>query len=95
MTSIYEIKPDVVLKKSPGTYNYTAPEVMELKPHGLPIDVYSFGMTMYHMFSYERPFDDMDPMQIQQFVCSGKVAQRCLTRSGLRSGTSSRAGWGS
>ncbi|ELP87812.1 proto-oncogene tyrosine protein kinase FER, putative [Entamoeba invadens IP1] len=71
LTTIFKLKKGELIKKSPGTYQYMAPEVMEMKEHGLPIDVFSFGMTMYHMFTNEIPYKDLSNAQIQQKVCSG------------------------
>ncbi|KAL7716606.1 Ephrin type-A receptor 4A [Entamoeba marina] len=71
MTTICKLKRGELIKKSPGTYQYMAPEVMELKEHGLPIDVFSFGMTMYHIFTGEIPYKEMSNPQIQQFVVGG------------------------
>ncbi|BFU20964.1 protein kinase putative [Entamoeba histolytica] len=72
LTTIYKLKKGELIKKSPGTYQYMAPEVMELKEHGLPIDVFSFGMTMYHIFTNEIPYGDLSNAQIQQKVVSGE-----------------------
>ena len=81
------------LKRSPGTYAYMAPEVMECKPHGLPIDVFSFAMTLYHIFSYETPYGTMSNFEVQEFVCAGKVRPRPpLTPSASRCSTSSPPG---
>ncbi|KAL7714411.1 Ephrin type-A receptor 4A [Entamoeba marina] len=71
MTTIYKLQPNEFITKSPGTYQYMAPEVMELKDHGLPTDVYSFGMTMYHIFTNEIPYKNFSNSQIQQHVCNG------------------------
>lgn len=72
LTTIYKLKEGEQITKSPGTYQYMAPEVMELKPHGLPIDVFSFGMTMYHIFTNEMPYGELSNAQIQQRVVSGE-----------------------
>ncbi|KAL7715287.1 Ephrin type-A receptor 4A [Entamoeba marina] len=72
MTTVYQLKKGELIKKSPGTYEYMAPEVMEMKEHGLPIDTYSFGMTVYHIFNPVNPYKDMTGLQIQDFIISGK-----------------------
>ncbi|ELP90318.1 tyrosine protein kinase ITK/TSK, putative [Entamoeba invadens IP1] len=72
LTTTYRLKKGELIKKSPGTYQYMAPEVMEMKEHGLPIDVYSFAMTMYHIFTNEVPYKDLSNAQIQQKVCAGE-----------------------
>ncbi|ELP90162.1 tyrosine protein kinase ITK/TSK, putative [Entamoeba invadens IP1] len=72
LTTIFKLRKGEVLKKSPGTYQYMAPEVMEMREHGLPIDVYSFGMTMIHIFTNEVPYKDLSNAQIQQKVCAGE-----------------------
>ena len=72
LTTIYKLKKGELIKKSPGTYQYMAPEVMEMKEHGLPIDVYSFGMTLYHIFTGTMPFDGLSNPEIQTKVIAGE-----------------------
>jgi len=43
-----------------------------MKEHGLPIDVFSFAMTMYHIFTGEIPFKEFDNMQVQEQIKQGK-----------------------
>lgn len=41
-----------------GTYRYMAPEVFKHQSYGTKVDVWSFGMILYHMFG-EQPFEGM------------------------------------
>lgn len=40
-----------------GTIGYMAPEVMLGLPYGLSVDVYSFAMLMWYVFSLQKPID--------------------------------------
>ena len=72
MTTICRLKEGEKIKRSPGTYQYMAPEVMEIKEHDLKIDVFSFGMTMYHTFTGKMPYGEMSNSDVINFVTSGK-----------------------
>lgn len=42
-----------------GTYRYMAPEVFKHENYGCKVDVWSFGMILYHLF-VEPPFNEMN-----------------------------------
>ena len=84
LTTIYKLKKGELIKKSPGTINYMAPEVMIDLEHGLPIDVFSFGMTLYHMFTGEVPYDGLNEEDIKGKVVAGD--RPSLENKGLPNG---------
>jgi len=51
-----------------GTPQYMAPEVMQSKPQGLRVDLYSVGVVMWEVLTGTIPWKDMDVVQIIQKV---------------------------
>ena len=43
-----------------GTPSFVAPEILEKKNYGLPVDIWSMGITFYFMLSQCCPFDHVD-----------------------------------
>ena len=39
-----------------GTYRYMAPEVLRSEEYNHKVDIWSFGMVMYHMFENSPPY---------------------------------------
>ena len=59
-----------------GTYMYVSPETIRLDKSPLlnvsqPSDIYSFGMTLYHMRSLQAPFPGKTPAEVCQDVLDG------------------------
>ncbi|EKE37689.1 hypothetical protein ENUP19_0265G0048 [Entamoeba nuttalli] len=54
-----------------GTIEYMAPEVIEEQEYDAKVDVYSLGMTMYHIFNKKKPYGEMSLQEIKEFVLSG------------------------
>lgn len=46
-----------------GTYRWMAPEVLEHKPYNHKADVYSFGITIWEVFTGEVPYRGLTPLQ--------------------------------
>eukprot|EP00271_Cylindrocystis_brebissonii_P021928 TRINITY_DN816_c1_g5_i1.p1 TRINITY_DN816_c1_g5~~TRINITY_DN816_c1_g5_i1.p1 ORF type:complete len:761 (-),score=96.42 TRINITY_DN816_c1_g5_i1:1107-3389(-) len=46
-----------------GTYRWMAPEVLEHKPYGHKVDVYSFGITIWEVLTGEVPYAGLTPLQ--------------------------------
>eukprot|EP00568_Trieres_chinensis_P009063 CAMPEP_0183314746 /NCGR_PEP_ID=MMETSP0160_2-20130417/49439_1 /TAXON_ID=2839 ORGANISM="Odontella Sinensis, Strain Grunow 1884" /NCGR_SAMPLE_ID=MMETSP0160_2 /ASSEMBLY_ACC=CAM_ASM_000250 /LENGTH=93 /DNA_ID=CAMNT_0025480145 /DNA_START=1 /DNA_END=279 /DNA_ORIENTATION=- len=42
-----------------GTLRYMAPEVAKCKNYGLEVDVYSFGMLLWEICKWKKPFHKM------------------------------------
>ncbi|KAK4489132.1 hypothetical protein RD792_004926 [Penstemon davidsonii] len=52
-----------------GTYRWMAPEMIKEKHHTKKVDVYSFGIVFWEIFTSLTPFDDMTPEQAAFAVC--------------------------
>ncbi|CAN1334757.1 Serine/threonine/tyrosine-protein kinase HT1 [Linum perenne] len=57
-----------------GTYRWMAPEMIKEKHHTKKVDVYSFGIVMWELFTALTPFDNMTPEQAA-FAVSQKNAR--------------------
>lgn len=54
-----------------GSLRYMAPEVASGKPYNHKVDVYSFGMILWELVAYEKPFDGMNREQFYDRVVHG------------------------
>lgn len=54
-----------------GTYRYMAPEVIRSDPYSEECDSFSFGMTMWEVWTRERPFVNLSPLQTAYAIASG------------------------
>lgn len=52
-----------------GTYRWMAPEMIKEKHHTKKVDVYSYGIVLWELFTALIPFDDMTPEQAAFAVC--------------------------
>ncbi|KAL6559406.1 hypothetical protein OROGR_004523 [Orobanche gracilis] len=52
-----------------GTYRWMAPEMIGERQHTKKVDVYSFGIVLWELFTARKPFDDMTPEQAAFAVC--------------------------
>ena len=43
-----------------GTYRYMAPEVLKHEKYNYKVDIWSFGMVMYHIFEEKPPYIDSE-----------------------------------
>jgi len=58
-----------------GTPAFMAPEILDSKPYSKPADVYSFGITMYELWTEKTPYTSCGfskPWDIAHFVVEGK-----------------------
>ncbi|XP_062221116.1 uncharacterized protein LOC133920514 [Phragmites australis] len=51
------------LANDTGTFRWMAPEMMKHKSYGRKVDVYSFGLILWEMFSGSIPYEDLTPFQ--------------------------------
>ncbi len=67
-----------------GTISYIAPEILMRKPYNKAIDIWSFGVTIYHMLSGELPFCLKNPENMVNTIIqkdlnfSSKFTQKSL-----------------
>lgn len=52
-----------------GTYRWMAPEMIKEKHHTKKVDIYSFGIILWELFTALIPFDNMTPEQAAFAVC--------------------------
>ena len=55
-----------------GTPEYSSPEMLGRKGHGKSHDLWSLGILLYHMLIGHTPFEDTDPLKMQQKILKGK-----------------------
>jgi serine/threonine protein kinase KIN1/2 len=66
--------PNGHLMTSPGYRYYSAPEVLKDRPHAGPeLDVWSFGVMLYHLVHGKLPFDAESLPKLHANITSGKV----------------------
>ncbi|KAG8055454.1 hypothetical protein GUJ93_ZPchr0001g31722 [Zizania palustris] len=51
------------LANDTGTFRWMAPEMMKHKPYGRKVDVYSFGLILWEMFTGSVPYENLNPFQ--------------------------------
>ena len=52
-----------------GTAGFIAPEILQNKPYGLPVDIWSLGCVLFAMITSEPPLWDDDTMIRGRKVC--------------------------
>ena len=55
-----------------GTPEYSSPEMLNRKGHGKSHDLWSLGIFLFHMLTGHTPFEDSDPLKMQQKILKGK-----------------------
>eukprot|EP00928_Gymnodinium_smaydae_P067402 TRINITY_DN5036_c0_g2_i1.p1 TRINITY_DN5036_c0_g2~~TRINITY_DN5036_c0_g2_i1.p1 ORF type:complete len:434 (+),score=64.29 TRINITY_DN5036_c0_g2_i1:51-1352(+) len=48
---------EVEMRRKCGSPGYMAPEIIDQKSYGPPVDIFAFGATMYFMLSHQHPFE--------------------------------------
>lgn len=57
-----------------GTPEYLAPEIIQSKGHGKPVDWWALGILIFEMLAGYPPFFDDNPFGIYQKVLAGKIS---------------------
>lgn len=55
-----------------GTPEYSSPEMLNRKGHSKSHDFWSLGIILFHMLTGHTPFEDSDPLKMQQKILKGK-----------------------
>lgn len=58
------------------TFRWVAPEVLAGSHYGKAADVYAFGVIMWEILTWQVPWDDLGPWQVQPWL-----SQRLVTRT--------------
>ena len=56
-----------------GTPEYLAPEIIQSKGHGKPVDWWALGVLIFEMLAGYPPFYDENPFGIYQKILAGKI----------------------
>uniref|UniRef100_A0A8H7Y9N2 Protein kinase domain-containing protein n=1 Tax=Psilocybe cubensis TaxID=181762 RepID=A0A8H7Y9N2_PSICU len=56
-----------------GSQNWMAPELFEGRSLRMPCDIYSFGMTLYEIYTGEIPFGHLSPQLIPKLVAKRRI----------------------
>eukprot|EP01116_Phalansterium_solitarium_P017971 TRINITY_DN4582_c0_g3_i1.p1 TRINITY_DN4582_c0_g3~~TRINITY_DN4582_c0_g3_i1.p1 ORF type:complete len:317 (+),score=102.16 TRINITY_DN4582_c0_g3_i1:231-1181(+) len=60
------VPPGSKITRFPGSPAYSAPEVLFRKPHGVEIDLFSLGTSLYYMLACRFPFCDEEKTSFQE-----------------------------
>ncbi|XP_015575652.1 serine/threonine-protein kinase STY46 isoform X1 [Ricinus communis] len=52
-----------VMTAETGTYRWMAPEVIEHKPYGRKVDVFSFSIVLWELLTGKLPYEHLSPLQ--------------------------------
>ncbi|XP_066311357.1 serine/threonine/tyrosine-protein kinase HT1-like [Miscanthus floridulus] len=67
------------LANDTGTFRWMAPEMMKHKAYGRKVDVYSFGLILWQMFSGTIPYEELNPFQAAFAVFDKNVRPKIPT----------------
>lgn len=56
-----------------GTPDYLAPEIIQSKGYGKPVDWYALGILIFEMLAGYPPFFDEDHVKLYEKILAGKV----------------------
>lgn len=66
-----------IMTSETGTYRWMAPEMIRHEPYNDKVDVYSYGIVLWELFSCEIPFSGMTPIQAAFAVADKHLRPRC------------------
>lgn len=55
-----------------GTPQWMAPELLECRPYGFPVDVYAYGMVLFELLTGVLPFEGLQQAEIVRAVGKGE-----------------------
>lgn len=67
------IQQNETLTGGAGTAQWMAPEVLSSKPYDQKVDVYSYAMILWEMFTTHIPFNGMTQLEVAVAVCKQKM----------------------
>ncbi len=67
-----------------GSYRWMAPEVIRHEKYGRPVDVYSYGITLWEVVARKLPFRHMTPLQAALSVAKHRMRPRLPDRTPSR-----------
>lgn len=66
-----------IMTSETGTYRWMAPEMIRHEPYNEKVDVYSYGVVLWELFSCEVPFSGMTPIQAAFAVADKHLRPMC------------------
>eukprot|EP00177_Eucheuma_denticulatum_P007775 GFKZ01014140.1.p1 GENE.GFKZ01014140.1~~GFKZ01014140.1.p1 ORF type:complete len:863 (+),score=76.48 GFKZ01014140.1:309-2897(+) len=66
-----------IMTSETGTYRWMAPEMIRHEPYNEKVDVYSYGVVLWELFSCEVPFAGMTPIQAAFAVADKHLRPMC------------------
>lgn len=66
-----------IMTSETGTYRWMAPEMIRHEPYNEKVDVYSYGVVLWELFSCEVPFAGMTPIQAAFAVADKDLRPKC------------------
>lgn len=70
-----------VMTSETGTYRWMAPEMIRHEPYNEKVDVYSYGVVLWELFSCEIPFHSLSPIQAAYAVADKHVRPKCDSKT--------------
>ena len=69
--SAIEIKPETTINHFYGSPRYMAPEVYRRNDYKFPVDVYSFGILLWEIYTLKKPYRDLSLKTLRRKVIEG------------------------
>lgn len=66
-----------VMTSETGTYRWMAPEMIRHDPYNEKVDIYSYGIVLWELFSCEIPFQSLSPIQAAYAVADKHLRPSC------------------
>ncbi len=66
-----ENKPEATMNHFDGSPRYMAPEVFRRNDYQCPVDVYSFGILLWEIYTLKKPFRDLSLKALRRKVIEG------------------------